>query len=142
MFPMNWFSVIAIISGIILIAGFITSRNLPEAAKKVRIQRFAATALILMLISFPIFQPYVPLHSGTKYLSELKSENLGSIEEIDHFDKEQTQNIEELKREVGSLREDVYSLNRYYSNLTTLLSVTLAALLTLFFIFRKEKSAE
>lgn len=141
MFPMNWYVVIVIISTIILITGFITNRNLPEPAKKVRIQKFAVMALILMLISFPVFQPYVPGFSGTKYLSELKSKNLDSIDEISKFDREQTQNIEELKREVESLREDVYSLNRYYCNFTTLLSLTLATVMYIYF-FRKEKSAE
>lgn len=141
MFSMNWIVGIAIISGIILFAGFITSRNLPEPAKKVRIQKFAAIALVLMLISFPIFQPFVPSHSETKYLGELKSENLGSVDEIARFDKEQTQNIEELKREVEDLRKDIYLLNRYYGNITLLLSIALTALYIIHF-FRKEKSAE
>jgi len=57
MFDMNWIFGIAIMSAIILLAGFITSRNLPAPTKKVRIQKFAAIALALMLISFPIFQP-------------------------------------------------------------------------------------
>lgn len=138
---MNWFVVIALISAIMLITGFITSRSLPEPTKKIRIQKFAAIALLLMLISFPIFQPYVSGFSETKFLSELKSENLGSIDEIAKLDKDQTHNIEVLKREVEDLRKDVYLLNRYYGNITTLLSFALAALFIIHF-FRKEKSVE
>jgi hypothetical protein len=141
MFSMNWSIGIAIMSAIILLAGFITSRNLPEPAKKVRIQKFAATAMILMLISYPIFQPFVSGFSETKFLSELKFENPGSIDEIAKLDKDQTHNIEVLKSEVEDLRKDVYLLNRYYGNITLLLSFGLIALYINCF-FRKEKNAE
>ena len=123
-----WILGVTLIGLLITLSGFITGRGLPVKQRRLRTQKYAAVALGLLAFSFPIFKPFVSSHSRTKYLDELKAENLDSLEDIAKFDKEQTKNIERLKIEVEDLRKDLNALSDYYGFVIQLFSSALGAL--------------
>lgn len=133
-----WILGVTTVGALIMLIGFIASRNLPTGQKKLRVQKFAAVALALVAFSLPIFKPFISSYSRTESLDELKAESLYSVDEIAKFDKEQTRNIERLKNEVKDLRNELDAVNTYYGAVTQLISTALAVI-CLNFVFRRRK---
>jgi hypothetical protein len=133
-----WIFGLSAIALLITVAGFVASRKLPAKAKKIRVRKFAAISIALMVLSFPIFRPFATSSSNSKYLDELKAEKLNSAEDFARFEEDQTRQIERLKEDVRELREDLYAVNLYYSSLTQFLSTMIAAA-AVSFAFRKRK---
>ena len=138
---MQWIFGLAVAVLPITIAGFVTSRNLPPQQRKTRIRKFAAIALAIFAFGAPIFSPFVSSFTGTKYLNELKAEELNSTEDIARLEKEQAQQIEQLKAEVEELRADLYAVNNYYKALMQFFAMAIGAA-ALSFAFRKRKSED
>lgn len=139
---MQWIFGISIIGAIIIAIGFVTSRNLPETQKKIRIRKFAAVALALICLSFPFFEPIVISYSNARYLDETRIEKINSIEDINELNKRQTYLIADLAQDIKDLREDLYLANRFYGNATRILLLTVVALLLNFAFAKKEEKAE
>lgn len=138
---MDWNFGIALVGAIIVIIGFITSRNLPEIQKKHRIRKFSAVALAFIFFGFSLFAPIVPSYSNARYFDR-KVEKLNSIEEAAEFNKEQARIVSDLAQDIKDLRADLYSVNRFYENTTRILLFTVAILAVTFAFTKKEEAKQ
>lgn len=139
-----WMLSLTVGSLIITTVGLIASMNLPPVRRKIRIQKFGAVALALMMLSIPAFRPFISSYSGVRSLDELKTEHLSaaaSPEDLVKFEKEQARQIERLKEEVNSLRDDLHETNFFYGTLTQIFG-QLIVTAALIFAFRKRKDED
>lgn len=137
----EWQYAVMLVSMIILIAGFVLSRNLPPKKKKSQIQRFASAALIPMALMIFFERPYVSYIPRTFSFREQNAENLTSIEEIVKHEENQTRNIQLLKEEVERLREELNKVNDYYGGLAQVL-VTVTLTFCILRLLKKEDLEE
>jgi hypothetical protein len=137
---MNWIFAISMAGAVITAIGFITSRNLPEIQKKPRIRKFAAVALGLLFFGFALFEPFVSPYSNARHFEELKVERINSLEDVADFNRKQAYIISDLNEDVKDLRADLYSVTRYYSNVTKILLATVAVLVFNFAFVKKEEA--
>jgi hypothetical protein len=136
-----WMLAVVVTAFLIAILGFITGRNLPKKLKKMHMRKHAAIWLALVAFSVPVFNPFIFSFSQTEFLDDLKAENLGSVEDLAKFEKEQSRQIELLKEEVKDLRNDLYAVNRFYSTVSQF-SLAVIAAFSLSSAFRKRKNEE
>lgn len=138
----EWQYALILLSLILLITGFVISRNMLPKRKTHYIQKFAFGAFIPIALIFIFDKPRVSFISKTEFLfQEQKAEKLISLEDFAEYEKDQTRNIQLLKDEVEKLRKELDEVNDYYGNLTATIfgAITVFCLFT---IFKKEEDFE
>ena len=127
-------TLVALCIGIVIMAvGYLSVRGLPEIRRRVQLRKFAAIAMIPLILTIGFPQPFVV----KPYPSSAQPYAAGS----EPSPIEQAREIDRLKDKVFKLRTELAEVNEYYANLSrTMLTVTLGFLLA--FIFRKNEDKE
>ena len=102
------------LSSVILLAGFITGRNLSDARKTIHIRKFCAVAFIPFILSF-LFPPFIYHRSGTESLKYIERTDLRNLDDLSKQSQKHAEYINQLKDEVEQLRTDLSRANEYYS---------------------------
>ncbi len=119
--PSFWIWGAIALSCAILIAGFINGRNLSEKRKTTHTRKFAAVALVPLILAFSFPPPYVYHRSGTESLEYIKLTDSSSVDGLSRDSNEQAKYINQLKEEVEQLRMDLSEVSEYYRRLTQFL---------------------
>ena len=120
---------------LIIFVGFLSARDLPEKQKRSRLRKFAAFAMIPLILTLLLPHPFVakPYASTPPPASEAGRFEPSSAE--------QAKEIRRLQEEVFKLRTDLAEVNDYYRHVTsTALFIALGFLLS--YSFRKNDEEE
>jgi hypothetical protein len=113
----GWVLVVGSVLFTIMIVGRVTSRDLPEAKRLARINKFKAAVIVLLLYWLFFSNPHVRSYSALSFREYSEPGNLATNELVVEQVKEQHNRIELLEEEVKTLRDDLYKSHQHYSML-------------------------
>lgn len=116
------------IAGILTLIGWVSARNLPPKFKRIRIQRFAAAGLAIVLFVFMSVRPHVSSYSIAESIDDLSPETATAPDKMAEHVRKQDELINRLKAESVRLRQDLDEMNDYYWSISNLLMAGLFGL--------------
>jgi hypothetical protein len=138
----TWLLITGLVPVVFMLIGHFSGRKLPVNLRKHRFRCFAAIGLSAMIFSLSFNQPFIYSFSLSNNLPESSMNPPTSVEQLKEFEKQQSQSVYYLKRDVADLKNDLYKVNRYYAGVTQLLSTSIIVMLLLFVIYTKPKEHE
>jgi hypothetical protein len=110
----GWMLVISSVLSVWMIAGFISSRKLPEIERRARIRKFGAVGLTVLLGWVLVSDPPVPSYTNLSDREYQEPANLETTEQVVKQFREQNYRLERVEREAVRLREDLYNVHQHY----------------------------
>ena len=117
-----WFLGVVGLALLLIMYGLTSGLALPEKQKTARIRMFASIGLGIIFLVLPIFKPYVSSYSRVEDLEIKKVDNVSSPVDIVKHEEDQSSDIEQIRREVNRLRDDLDRMNLYFTTMVQLFS--------------------
>lgn len=130
---------LALIVLFIILISIVSSRRLTAEARKMRVRKFALIGAGIFFFGVPMFKPTVYPSSNAKYLDKIEVGELATTGQIEKFETDQTEQIEEIKKDIIEIRKDIHKINSFYSSIILLMAnMLMVACFTLAFSKKKD----